>query len=548
MKKSFVLLYLLFVSLYDFGQVGVFPSRRPRLIVEIVIDNFRYDFISRYYEKLSKNGFLRLVEEGAYCKNAYVGYAHTQVLPGYATIATGTEPSVHGIVSNSWYNPLKKNKVEACYDASITPLSKDGSEMKYKVSPKHLFSSTFTDELKLFYGSKSKVYSVALDPSSSVLLGGHLADGSFFYEDETGNFISNSYYMQKLPDWVRKFNKKQLAFNYLNRKWEPLYDLDEYKESDGDSAKYEKGFGYGTVFPYNLMEIAKLDSKHPNYSVLKYTPFGNTYVHDFAIYTIVNESLGKDRFTDFLGIGFNSLGYIAKYYGTMSVEFEDAFLRLDKEIAHFLDFLDSEIGKGNVLVIVVGSNGVMDPPEYLIKRGVVAGRFKQMLAVSLLKTYLNALYGEGNWILGYDNLQFYLNRNLIEDRKLDLREIQQKSADFLMQFNGIALSVAAENLKRTSYSSGIIKKLQNTYHPKRSGDVFLVLQPYFTEDVSDVSYSNSPYSYDTRVPLFFYGWKSKIRRISDPVNIDQIAPTLSYLLEIMYPSGSVNKVFTKFYK
>jgi hypothetical protein len=327
-----------------------------------------------------------------------------------------------------------------------------------------------------------------------------------------------------------------------------LYDLNKYTESNNDSAKYEKGFGAGTVFPYNLTSIAKLDKKHPDYSILKYTPFGNTYVHDFAIAAIAYQNMGKDKYTDYIGIGFNSLRYIAKYFGTESVEFEDAFLRLDKEIEHLLDFLNETVGKGNVLVIVTGTSGVMPPPEYLKTRKISSGRYKQMFAYSLLKTYLNALYGEGNWVSKFDNMQIFLNRTLIEDKKLNLAEVQQKTADFLMQFNGIALSVTATSLKNNNYTEGILHKIQNSYNPKRSGDVLLILQPYYMEDISDVSASGSPYSYDTDVPLLFYGWKTKIRKIDEKVDISEIAPTLSYILEIMYPSGSTGKIFTRFYK
>ncbi len=548
MKKFLtIIISTLIISNITYSQISRFPSKKPKLIIQIVIDNFRYDLLYRYKDKLSEKGFLKLMEEGTFCKNSSFEYSITQHAPGYATIATGSEPAVHGIVSNSWYNSIKKSRVEACFDKNVHAIGTDNNP-RYAVSPKNYFSSTFTDELKMAYGSKSKVYSIAIDPCAAVFLAGHNADGAFFYDDETGKFVSNSYYMDSLPNWLNEFNKKQLAFTYLNRKWEPLYDLKEYTASVNDSAKYEKGFGAGTVFPYDLLKIAKLDKKHPDYSVLKYTPFANTIVHDLAIATIENNKLGKDKYTDYLAISFNSTKYIAKYFGITSVEFEDAFLRLDKEIAHLVEYVNENIGKGNVLIIITGSNGGMLPPEYLITQKIKAGRYKQMFAYSLLKTYLNALYGEGNWVSKFDNLQIFLNRTLIEDKKLNLAEVQQKTADFLMQFSGIALSVTATSLKNNNYTEGILHKLQNSYNPKRSGDVFVIMQPYFMENISDVSVSNSPYSYDTKVPLIFYGWKTKIRKISEPVDIAEIAPTLSYILDIMYPSGSVEKIFTEFYK
>jgi len=550
MKKNiafFTFMILLVQTTLVTGQINRFPSKKPKLIVQIAIDYFRIDMLYKYQAKLEEKGFKKLMSEGTFCKNASIGYGLTQTVPGYASIATGTQPAVHGIISNNWYNPLKKTIVDACFDPKVT-ITGGENEPSLQASPKHLFASTFTDELKLALGSRSKVFAVAMDPCAAVMLAGHIADGAYYYDNRTGNFVTNSYYTDSLPDWVGNFNKKQLAFTYLNRTWETLYDMEKYTECDNDSARYEKGFGAGTTFPYNLTAIAKLDKKHPDYSILKYTPFGNTYVHDFAIAAIAYENLGKDKYTDYIGIGFNSLRYIAKYYGTESVEFEDAFLRLDKEIAHLLEFLNETVGKGNVLVVVTGTSGVMDPPEYLKSKKITAGRYKQMFAYSLLKTYLGALYGDGNWVSKFDNRQIFLNRTLIEDKKLNLAEIQQKTADFLMQFNGISLSVTATSLKNNNYTEGVLSKIQNSYNPKRSGDVMLVLQPYYMEDVSDVSASGSPYSYDTKVPLMFYGWKTKIRKIDRPIDISEIAPTLSYILEIMYPSGSAGEIFTDFYK
>ncbi len=529
------------------AQRKAIPPEKPRLILFLTTENFRFDYLNKFYNKLSDNGFKRLMNRGTFCKNAFYDYFFTQKLPGLATMVTGAQPSWHGIVTNEWYYPTTQKNVLACYDNSVKLLGENVDS--YHVSPKNLLTSTFSDELKLYFQKKSKVYSVALNPSSAVVLGGHAADAAYFFENETGQMISNRFYLDSIPKWVRKFNKKELPDTYLNRKWELLFPDSTMFESDADTAKYEKGFlKSGTVFPYDLNQISLIGKKHRDYGVLPKTPFGNTLVHDFAIQLIMSEELGKDNITDFLAVDFDALGNIARYFGAASKEMEDAVLRLDKEIGHLLDFVDSYLGKENVLVVFVPASGAMLPPEYLSEFKLNAGRFKHMFSYSLLKSYLNAYYGKGEWVLKYDNQQIYLNRNLIEDSKLSLADFQNKVADFIAQFSGVSSCVTANTMQNNNFSTGVEAKIKNSYNRKRSGDIFINLMPYWMQDVSAVSVSNTPYAYDAHVPLFFYGWRTKIRTVETKVDITQIAPALSNILNIEIPNGAFDTPFMGFVK
>jgi predicted AlkP superfamily pyrophosphatase or phosphodiesterase len=529
-------LFILFSISYA-QKVSRIPPEKPKLIIGIVIDQMRFDYIYRFYDKLEANGFKRFLNEGTFCKYTYLNYIYTQTGPGHATIFTGTTPSIHGIVSNEWYVPLKKQKVYCVDDSKVNTVGSSSNNGKY--SPINLMTTTFGDQLKLHYSFRSKVISISLKDRAAILPGGKTADAAYWYDDATGNFITSTYYMKELPAWLNEFNSKKLADLYLNRLWTPLLSINEYTESLKDSNKYEQGFGSGQfVFPYDLKYLSTKKNKEIDYSILKYTPFGNTILNDLAKAVIVNEQLGKDNIPDFFTISFSATDYIGHKFGPRSVELEDTYLRLDKEIAHLIDFVENELGKENVLIFLTADHGVSDNPNYLNDNKIVAGVFKQYLALSLLRTYLNAVYGEGDWVLGYSDLQIFLNRNLIEDAKLSLKEFQERVASFMLQFSGVANAVTAYSLQYQSYTDGILSYMQKSFNPKRSGDVLIALEPGWIEDSSYLYDHNSCYSYDTHVPLFFYGWKIPKMAINRKIYITDIVPTLCSLLQIEVPMGA----------
>ena len=511
------------------------PSENPRLIIGIIVSQMRSDFIYRFWDKYEENGFKKLITRGTYCKNASFNYLLSQEGVGHATIATGALPASHGIVSKEWYLSLQDKIVQNIEDEKYNTVG--GSYESGKCSPENLMCTTFSDELRLSNNLKSKVFGISLDPAPAILSSGHTANGVYWFDEKSGNWVTSTYYADSLPSWVRDFNSRKFQDVYLEREWNTLLPVKNYTESLPDNNKYEKGIKGQTVFPYNLYELANVKKRKTDYNVLKSTPFGNSFVKDFAISCIVNENLGKDKYPDVLNICFTSTENIGSLFGPNSVEVEDAFLRLDQELAHFLNFIDETIGKENVLIYLTSDHGISHMPDYLNDFKIPAGYFNDKGAVALLKSALNNVYGQGDWVKAYNSQQVYLNRTLIEDAKIPLNEIQDYAARFLLQFSGVANTVTSTTLQTTNFSGGIFEKIQNGFNQKRSGDVIINLKSGWIEKGEESSNKGLSYAYDSRIPIIWYGWKIGRNTILKPVDIRDIAPTISAFLNITYPNA-----------
>jgi predicted AlkP superfamily pyrophosphatase or phosphodiesterase len=534
---SSVLILFLFISFNTVKSQNQF-NKPPKLVVGIVIEEMRYEMLLRYWDSFGENGFKKIINQGAFCTQTYHNYLITQNGVGQASIVTGTYPSYHGIIADSWYNRLTNVTVGCADDSKFNLINGELTMGNY--TPSNLMSSTLGDEMKLAMNDSSKVISVSLNPVSAVIAGGRLADYAFWFNHHDGGWITGTYYSDSLPSWVRDFNGKGFQEVYMKKNWASMYSLtNNYKYSLPDDSDFEIGFrNYRYTFPYDL---SYLRNRSGNYKYLKFTPFGNTYTKDFAISTIVNEDLGKDNFTDFISVSFAATNYSGELFGPRSVEMEDLFLRLDKDIEHLIGFLDDELGLENVLVYVTSDRGISDVPEYLISKKQNAGVFEGNKAITLLNSYLSILYEDGDWVKSLYSRQLYFNQNLIDQTGVDLSELQQKAADFLVQFKGVANAFPAHVLNATDFESGINQKIQNSYHQKRSGDVIINLEPGWIEKDGHVTKSGSGYEYDTHVPLIWYGWNIKSLRVDRPTEIVDIAPTISWILKITAPNASVGK-------
>ena len=515
------------------------PSEKPKLIVCMVVDQMRYDYIHRYWDKFGEDGIKRLVISGTFCKNAAYDYLINETAVGHATIASGAPPSHHGIISNNWYNNLQEEVVYCVADDKTRTVG--GNFESGQFSPKQMLASTIGDEIRLSSNFKSKVIGLALDNNAAILSAGHSANYAFWYDNLSGHWISSSYYMDSLPGWVRQFNEKNLAESYLDRIWEPLLPLSEYTESTSDTSEFETGIEGRSVFPYDLEKISQPKRNERNFRVLKYTPYGNVFTRDFATAVVINEELGQDEYTDYLSIGFSANEYIGKYFGSNSVEMQDAMLRLDQELAHFINFIDDQIGEQNPLFILTSDHGLAYQPAYLTHHKIPSGYFNPNSSLSLLGSYLNAIYGRGDWVKYYYGQQIYLNHELIETSGITYQEIQDRTAQFLIQFAGVSNSVSSYTLQTSNFSEGIFHKMQNGYHQKRSGDVIINLAPGWLETDDGNSYHSS-YLGDNHVPLIFYGWKIKRSSMTRPVKMIDIAPTISHFLDISRPNVSTGDI------
>lgn len=512
------------------------PPEKPRLVVGIVVSQMRYDYIQRFWDKLDENGIKLLVNRGTICRNTSFNYLFSQQGVGHASIATGTTPADHGIVGGEWYLYLQDRIEGSTEDQQQKAVGGDFDNGHY--SPRNLMCTTLGDELRLSNNFRSKVFAVSMDPAPGIFSAGHTGNGAYWFDPKTGNWITSTYYTDTLQQWVNDFNAKQFPGIYLKETWNPVIPIEQYTESLPDKNKYETGLKGQITFPYLLAEISEVKRNKMDYSFLNKTPFGNTYTKDFAVNMIVNEQLGKDSFTDILTICLTALENIGSLFGPNSVEVEDAFLRLDREIAHFLNFLDQEVGKENALVFLTSDHGVAQIPAYLSDNKIPAGYFNHTGAISLLTSALNNKYGRGEWVRAYHAQQVYLNHTLIEDSKLSLKEMQEYVAQFMLQFSGVANTITSQTLQTANFTDGVYKKIQNSYNQKRSGDVIINLKAGWVEKNDASTGGTSSYSYDSRVPLIWYGWKIGRGSITRQIDIIDIAPTVSSFLNIAYPNSS----------
>ena len=548
MKTQNLLFLIIFgiVSIQATAQEPRIPSENPRLIVGIVIEQMRNDYISRFWDKFGEGGFKRLINEGTYCRNASYNYFYTQTAVGYATIYTGSMPASHGIVANEWYDRVNNKVTQAAADESAKTVG--GSFDAGHCSPRNLLGTTIGDEIKLSNLRQSKVFGISLEPVSAVLSAGHMADGAFWFDNENGNWITSSYYMQNLPNWLDEENKKKLADLYLTKTWDTSFPITQYTNCLTDENPYETGIDGRIVFPYVMPDIAKGMGISARYKLLSQTPFGNSLTKDMAIATMVNENLGKDEFTDVLTISFVGTEYIGNLFGPMSIEVEDAYLKLDKDLEHFLQFVDDFVGKQNALIFVTSNHGTAQTPAYLADSKAPVGSFNYNSALSLLRSYLNALYGSGEWIKGYFGQQLYLNSDLIENSKMKLDDFRDVVAQFLIQFTGVSNTLTATALQNNQYTEGYRSKMQNNFFPRRSGDIFVNLHPGWVEKSQWATSHNSAYLYDVQVPLIWYGWKVKRDMIVRPIDMTDVAPTISSMMNIIAPNAATGKVITELVK
>lgn len=529
---------LLSVHLVIMGQGAYIPPDKPRLVVGIVVEQLRYDQIEKFRSRFSENGIRKLLNEGTYFQNASFQYMLLQSAPGHATISTGAEPALHGITSDSWYLPLKNELIYCTKDLSVNPVG--GSYESGLHSPVNLQASTFSDELKMATGRKARIFSVGMKENPVILSAGHAADGAYWYDNVSGTWMSSTYYIDSLPPWVGDFNAMKYPESYLTGSWTLSRPRQDYYECQPDSSEYETGFNGIPYFPYDLKKLSAKPrtAAGRDYSLLRETPFGNTYTTNFAIKLIENEKLGEDDITDFLSVCYTSTDYIGRRFGPSSMEMADAILRLDKDIETLLKYLNDHLGKKNVLVYFTSSHGVSEIPGILQENRIPSGYFRQNQALQLLRSYLNAVYGEGDWVKGYSENQIFLNRSLIEDARIPLEDVQKKVARFLVQFSGVASAYPYSAFEANDYGNGNLKRIINNFSPQRSGDVIVTLNPGWVEkDDVFVTNHNSPYEYDSHVPLIWYGWTINRATVTRKVNMTDIAATLSSLCKVPVPNA-----------
>ena len=512
---------------------------KPKLVVSIVVDQMRFDNLDKYNGSYSDNGFKRLIREGFNLKNNHFNYVPTVTGPGHASISTGSTPKTHGIAGNNWFDKKTRKDVYCTTDLDYENLG--GNAYSAKMSPNNLLVETLGDLNRIENDMNSKTISIAIKDRGSILMGGKKANAAYwFYGKDKGEWVSSKYYMQELPDWVNSFNNSGFISTYI-REWNTLYDINSYNESRSDDNKFEKSFkgDPSVTFPYDLNKLKDLND---GYDMLKETPFGNSLTTDFAIEAISNEKLGKDQFTDFLTISYSSTDYIGHNFGVDAKETQDAYLRLDLEIERLLNFLDSHVGKNEYTLFLTADHGAAKIPAYLNSIGVKSQNIEEGTVKNILNDVLFKSFGSNQLISKIMNSQIYLNDYTINSLNLNLDIIEKTIINTLSQLDFIDKVYTSNEIINGNFDSGYELLIQNGYNIPRSGDIIFKLK----ENV--ISYGNkgtthgSGYSYDTHVPLIFFGKKIVQGESNVKTKITDIAPTIAKLLGLKKLSDSTGEV------
>lgn len=535
MKKiSLLLLLSIFMGT---GVSAQETAEKPKLVVGIIVDQMRQEYLYRFADRYSDGGFKRLIGEGFMMKNGHYNYIPTYTGPGHASVYTGTTPATHGIIGNNWYVRSLDKSIYCAEDSTVYNIG--GTPASGQISPRNLLTTTITDELRFSNNKRSKVVGLAIKDRGASLPAGHLGD-AYWYDSNNGEFMTSSYYKEDLPAWVKDFNAQKNPDKYLSQPWETLYSIDTYINSIDDNNDFEAPFvGKDTpTFPYDLKELRE---DNGGYGLIASTPFGNQLTLDFALAALEGEKLGEGDFTDFLAVSFSSTDYVGHRFGPTSKELEDIYLRLDLQIESLLNNLDEKLGEGNYVVFLSADHGVADVATYMESQNVPAGNLNVGYVVSQVKGYMNTVYGEGDWVVNASNEQIFLNHKLIRDNKLNLADIEEELATFLLRFRGIKEVYTAHTLKTNSFTELRPHLLQMGYNHKASGDIMLILEPSWLTGGARGTSHGTGFSYDTNVPILFYGWKIPHGSSTRYATITDIAPTLSMLLEIRLPNGATGQ-------
>ncbi|TRX56526.1 alkaline phosphatase family protein [Thalassomonas sp. M1454] len=540
-------------------------NSKPKLVLQITVDQLRGDLPFRYQDRLGKNGFNYLLNQGTVYRDAHHAHANTETIVGHVTLATGAHPANHGLIGNMWYDRKSGTTVYNVEDANYSLLSKnadidksteiDPTQKAATVdgrSPMNIQSSTFSDEMIISTNGKAKVFGVSVKDRGAISLAGH-GGKAFWFSKANNEFITSNYYYDQYPQWVTDWNKKKFPEQFSNKKWELMNDKSTYLFGEDDDSPWEFKLGeYGTTFPHEFG-----DKSSPYFStLLTVSPIGDEMTVDFAKELIVNEDLGKDNITDFLAISLSSTDYIGHFFGASSLESEDNMLRLDKTLADLFAYVDKHVGLENTVIVLSADHGGPEAPGYLHEHKVngdyvSAKQWDELDVVAKVKAELGI---KEQLISNYSQPYVYLDHEVIKKHKLSIAVVQDKIASALMSMDDVFLTVASNRLATGDFpDTKLHRAILKNYSPKRSGDVYMVYKPHdFINNLDGLKVAvvhGSPWTYDTFVPVIFAGKGIPAQHIYRKVNTVDVAPTLSAILNIKQPSANegliLNEVFKK---
>ncbi|MFI5185423.1 MAG: alkaline phosphatase PafA [Chitinophagales bacterium] len=547
MKKTGPLFLLCLSIIYSYSQPSqkIISLQRPRLVVGVVVDQMRWDFLYRYYDRFGTGGFKRLLTDGFSCENTMINYLPSFTAVGHSTIFTGSVPALDGIAGNDWTDQLTGKHYYCTDDSTVQSVGSSGA-VDGRMSPRNLLVSTITDELRLATNFQSKVVGVSLKDRAAILPAGHTANAAFWFDDSTAHFITSTYYMKQLPDWVVKFNNKNRVKQLIENDWNTLYPVTTYRESDDDDALYEGKYPgeMNTSFPHSLKAIYS-----KNKGSFRATPFGNTITLEFAKEVVDNYQLGKGAATDFLTINIASTDYVGHQFGPNSIEIEDTYLRLDKDLADFFQMLDAKIGKGQYLIFLTADHGVAHNIGFMQSHELPADFWFAAHVSDTLNKMLSEKFHTSTLVRSVANYQVNFDLTKIADKNLDFNAIKTATVDYLQQLPGISFAADMSVIGRYPIPKRLQEMMINGYNFKRSGQVQIVLNAGWFDAYSKTGTTHGTWNpYDTHIPLLWYGWNIQPGKSNREMYMTDISATLAALLHIQMPNGCIGHVIEEVVK
>jgi predicted AlkP superfamily pyrophosphatase or phosphodiesterase len=533
--KQCLSLFILLFGLHLSSQTAT--VKRPKLVVGIIVDQMRWDFLYKYSNRYGKNGFNRLLSGGHSCENGYIPYAPTVTAAGHACVYTGSVPSLNGIVGNEWYDTKSNSYVYCAEDSTVNAVGNGGKSTAGKMSPRNLWTTTIGDELRIATNYKAKTVGVCIKDRGAIFPAGHSANAAYWYDGVTGKWITSSYYMNELPNWLTKMNDEQFTKKYYAKNWNTLYPKSSYTLSDADEQIYEGKFrgNPSASLPYNL------DTAFNNKSLILLTPHGNSMSIEVAKGAIENHDLGKDEVTDLLALSLSTPDYIGHQFGPNSIEIEDTYLKLDQEIEQFLNYLDKNIGKSDYTIFLSADHGVAHVPGYNEKNklpGRLAGMTKLQISTN---ADIEEKFGIKDAIKTEQNNQLYLNKPAIVASNHKLKDIEEYILTEWAKEPSILYIFRMAEMDKVILNQKIKTMFVNGYTPSRSGDIQIIHKSgYFDGRLTGTTHG-SPYPYDSHIPVLFYGWGINPGKTYRNVYMTDIAPTVASILKIQMPSGTVGE-------
>jgi len=537
---------------------------KPKLILQITVDQLRGDLPTRYYDRLGEGGFRYLWENGVVYRNAHHAHANTETIVGHATLATGTHPSIHGMVSNLWFDRetgyttynvedpnyrLLTKGADVDEDAEIDPTQRAArSEGR---SPAAILTSTFADELRSGTGGDAKAIGVSVKDRGAIAMAGH-SGTAYWFSKSGGEFVTSSYYLDQYPQWASDWNDERHPQRYAGAAWQLLHSQDSYLFGGSDDRAWETDVGgFGRTFPH-----AYGDGSSPYFTtLLTLSPAGDELVLDFAKTALVGEQLGKGGATDFLSVSFSATDYVGHIFGPSSLEAEDNILRLDRAIAELLKAIDEHVGLAKTLIVLSADHGGPDAPGYLNSLGIPAGyvdpgSWDKDAAIDRIKKQFHI---SGSLIETYSHPYVYFSADVKNNQDIDQEALEAAVIEELSKLKGVSLAVSSTALRHGNLpDTHLYRSVVNNFNSKRSGDVFIVFEPnWFINDFDGLTVASthgSPWEYDTYVPIVFAGAGLAPQIVDRKVHTIDIAPTLSAYFGIKAPSGSVGTPLTEVLK